>query len=367
MARLSVRRLSDMAGISNPYLSQIERGLRRPSAEILQQIARALRISAETLYVRAGILDAREVRRRSDRGHPGRADPDGRAEADVAAHLSVLPPGKRGIPARDNRGLATAAHRRSPVERRPRWARASSTVMAQRGGPLHAHLAPGPARYRRRGRDERVRPGAGRGAGPIRGALRGLHPGRQRRLPGDRRRRARLPGPSRPGRAAAARSPRSRCPELVPAWTAGVGGPAGRAGRRPGDRSTPSTPTTGCRAWPATPSSTSWTCRCSSTFHTLDRVKADASPEELLGCRAGPAGPGRSRDRRLRRRRRGLLLGGGRPARRAVRGRTRPDRHRGARRRPRLLQPRRPGPGPPGRRAAERGTGRCCSPGGSSR
>ena len=57
VARLSVRRLSDMAGISNPYLSQIERGLRRPSAEILQQIAKALRISAETLYVRAGILD----------------------------------------------------------------------------------------------------------------------------------------------------------------------------------------------------------------------------------------------------------------------------------------------------------------------
>src|SRR5947207_2039536 len=58
-ARLSLRRLSDMAGISNPYLSQIERGLRRPSAEILQQIAKALRISAETLYVRAGILEER--------------------------------------------------------------------------------------------------------------------------------------------------------------------------------------------------------------------------------------------------------------------------------------------------------------------
>ena len=58
-ARLSLRRLSDMAGISNPYLSQIERGLRKPSAEILQQIARALRISAETLYVRAGILEDR--------------------------------------------------------------------------------------------------------------------------------------------------------------------------------------------------------------------------------------------------------------------------------------------------------------------
>lgn len=56
-ARLSLRRLSDLAGISNPYLSQIERGLRRPSAEILQQIAKALRISAETLYVRAGILE----------------------------------------------------------------------------------------------------------------------------------------------------------------------------------------------------------------------------------------------------------------------------------------------------------------------
>jgi len=50
-----------MAGISNPYLSQIERGLRRPSAEILQQIARALRISAETLYVRAGILEPRDT------------------------------------------------------------------------------------------------------------------------------------------------------------------------------------------------------------------------------------------------------------------------------------------------------------------
>ena len=56
-ARLSVRRLSELADVSNPYLSQIERGLRRPSAEILQQIARGLKISAETLYVRAGILD----------------------------------------------------------------------------------------------------------------------------------------------------------------------------------------------------------------------------------------------------------------------------------------------------------------------
>jgi transcriptional regulator with XRE-family HTH domain len=72
-ARLSLRRLSELAGISNPYLSQIERGLRRPSAEILQQIAKALRISAETLYVQAGILE------------PG----DG--ETDLARHILADP------------------------------------------------------------------------------------------------------------------------------------------------------------------------------------------------------------------------------------------------------------------------------------
>ncbi len=60
-ARLSLRKLSELAGISNPYLSQIERGLRKPSAEILQAIARALRISSETLYVRAGFLEERET------------------------------------------------------------------------------------------------------------------------------------------------------------------------------------------------------------------------------------------------------------------------------------------------------------------
>ncbi len=53
---MSVRRLAELADVSNPYLSQIERGLRKPSAEILQQVAHALRISVETLYVRAGIL-----------------------------------------------------------------------------------------------------------------------------------------------------------------------------------------------------------------------------------------------------------------------------------------------------------------------
>lgn len=56
-AKISIRQLAQAAGVSNPYLSQVERGLRRPSADILQQIAKGLRISAEALYVQAGILD----------------------------------------------------------------------------------------------------------------------------------------------------------------------------------------------------------------------------------------------------------------------------------------------------------------------
>lgn len=56
-ADLSLRRLADRAGISNPYLSQIERGIRRPSAQILKQLSRALQISAETMYARAGLIE----------------------------------------------------------------------------------------------------------------------------------------------------------------------------------------------------------------------------------------------------------------------------------------------------------------------
>jgi transcriptional regulator with XRE-family HTH domain len=59
LAQVSLRQLARSTGVSNPYLSQIDRGLRKPSAEILQQIARGLRISAEALYVRAGILEER--------------------------------------------------------------------------------------------------------------------------------------------------------------------------------------------------------------------------------------------------------------------------------------------------------------------
>src|SRR6188472_4391651 len=64
-AQLSLRQLADAAGVSNPYLSQIERGLRRPSAEVLQSLAKALRVSAETLYVQAGILSQDDVEVRS--------------------------------------------------------------------------------------------------------------------------------------------------------------------------------------------------------------------------------------------------------------------------------------------------------------
>lgn len=71
-AQLSVRQLSKAAGISNPYLSQIERGLRRPSADILQALAKGLEISAESLYVQAGLLDMPDEAARDER-------PDARA------------------------------------------------------------------------------------------------------------------------------------------------------------------------------------------------------------------------------------------------------------------------------------------------
>ena len=78
-AELSLRQLSEVAGISNPYLSQIERGLKKPSAEILQALAKALRISAESLYVRAGFLEER-----TDLGDAARVNVQGAVLADPA-------------------------------------------------------------------------------------------------------------------------------------------------------------------------------------------------------------------------------------------------------------------------------------------
>jgi transcriptional regulator with XRE-family HTH domain len=72
-AQYSLRQLAQAAGVSNPYLSQIERGLRKPSAEILQQLAKALEISAETLYVRAGLLDGEPEPAAAGPARPGSA------------------------------------------------------------------------------------------------------------------------------------------------------------------------------------------------------------------------------------------------------------------------------------------------------
>ncbi len=94
-ARLSLRQLAEQAGVSNPYLSQIERGLRKPSADVLQQIAKALRISAEQLYLRAGILSPEDLQGRlravRGAGRAGRPRSLGAAEAVAAGRLRVVP------------------------------------------------------------------------------------------------------------------------------------------------------------------------------------------------------------------------------------------------------------------------------------
>ncbi|MBS2962312.1 helix-turn-helix transcriptional regulator [Actinocrinis puniceicyclus] len=81
-AQYSLRQLAQAAGVSNPYLSQIERGLRKPSAEILQQLAKALKISAETLYVQAGLLDGTPEPAAAQAG-----DETGNGEASAASRV----------------------------------------------------------------------------------------------------------------------------------------------------------------------------------------------------------------------------------------------------------------------------------------
>ena len=135
VGHLSLRKLSEMAGISNPYLSQIERGLRKPSAEILQQIARALEISSETLYVRAGILEERR------RGRPRRRDPPRSAthrgaEEDPRPDLRVVPARERAAAPAPMRKNSAASRALSP----------GGTPDAPPRRPLPAHLAARPAR-----------------------------------------------------------------------------------------------------------------------------------------------------------------------------------------------------------------------------
>ena len=115
-AQLSLRQLSAVAGISNPYLSQIERGLKKPSAEILQALAKALRISAESLYVRAGILE-------------DRTDLGGAPEVDVTAAILAEPrlnDRQRAILLDIYESfLAEPAHKKAPGTPRPSASRPS--------------------------------------------------------------------------------------------------------------------------------------------------------------------------------------------------------------------------------------------------
>ena len=335
-ARLSLRRLSELAGISNPYLSQIERGLRRPSAEILQQIAKALRISAETLYVQAGILDPPD-------GSPDLArqilsDPhlsEEQKQALVRIYLSFRARASRAGSGAAAEGPPDAPEATgggpAPVEAGPGGRRPAPVGFrrhATAGRPLVAHLAPGPAGHRRRRRHERLRARAGHRAGPQRCRLRRLHPGLVGRPPAHGGRGARPAHPPRAGRAArppgqgaAARGgrrvhrrgagPHDRAPRAGPRGSAGdeappfeavhanywLSGLAGHAIKHELD------------------------LPLVSTFHTLDRVKAEAGPEEVEADTAHRRGRGRGGHRALLGRRAGLVHGGGGADRRPLRRR----------------------------------------------
>jgi transcriptional regulator with XRE-family HTH domain len=117
-AQLSVRKLSELAGVSNPYLSQIERGLRKPSAEILQSLAKALSISAETLYVQAGMLDEESPRAHVDvPGEIGR-DPD-LTDEQRATLLHIYESFRTANAATNTANAATGTVKAAPAESAP--------------------------------------------------------------------------------------------------------------------------------------------------------------------------------------------------------------------------------------------------------
>jgi transcriptional regulator with XRE-family HTH domain len=137
-AKISLRQLASAAGVSNPYLSQIERGLRRPSAEILQQIAKGLRISAEALYVQAGILEDR----RPDSGVRAAvlADPE-LAERQKQVLLEIYESFRRET----SLAAGPAAGKRTPPGPEPGTRRGGADQQMP-GGPASAQTARGPAR-----------------------------------------------------------------------------------------------------------------------------------------------------------------------------------------------------------------------------
>lgn len=116
-SRLSLRQLAQQAGVSNPYLSQIERGLRKPSADVLQQLAKALRISAEQLYIRAGIVSpetgsAATTVELAVLGDPGLTERQKQSLLDVYSSFLALNAAERS----EDDDTSTPAHRPTPQE-----------------------------------------------------------------------------------------------------------------------------------------------------------------------------------------------------------------------------------------------------------
>jgi len=133
-AQVSLRQLAKSAGVSNPYLSQIERGVKKPSAEILAQIAKGLRISAETLYVRAGILDERST---GDVVAAVLADP-GLGERHKRILLDVYESFRAEHAAEAARPAATPARRtaKKATAKAPKKSPAKSAAATKRSAPM---------------------------------------------------------------------------------------------------------------------------------------------------------------------------------------------------------------------------------------
>ena len=136
-AKISLRQLAQSAGISNPYLSQIERGLRRPSADILQQIAKGLRISAEALYVQAGLLEDRPPGSVVREAVLTDEELDRAAEADADRDLRVVPQGNADEPGPDTASVIDDQTGLDPDEAGP--------GLAARPQPGRGHHRAGPA------------------------------------------------------------------------------------------------------------------------------------------------------------------------------------------------------------------------------
>ena len=142
-SRLSLRQLAEQVGVSNPYLSQIERGLRRPSAEVLQQLAKALRISAEQLYIRAGIVSPTDGVggdvELAVLGDAGLTERQKQTLLDVYASFIAIRDWTKSMPSTSVRSPAmTATARRLKSTRASRKTRPAMSAPARTPGIRHA-------------------------------------------------------------------------------------------------------------------------------------------------------------------------------------------------------------------------------------